>query len=396
MSTIELSGIVAGSCNSTQRTSTDLVLGMVSTYPPTACGLATFTRALVGGLDEIGVSSTQVVSVGASSEEAIVDPRVTVAWQANDPVSMSKAVYALNACDVVMIQHEFGIFGGDDGLEILELMERVKSPIIVTLHTVPINPSSGQRRVLERVIRLSSAAVTMTNVACERLLALYRVDPSKVVVIPHGATIPTAPSPAASSTPILLTWGLLGPGKGIEYVIQALAMVQQSGFPFRYVISGRTHPKVFAQYGERYRNSLMDLVTKFGLEDSVTFDSSYKTLESLLNLVASSSCVVLPYESMEQTTSGVLVDAIAASRPVISTPFPHAVELLHDGAGILVPPRDPRSMAMAISRVVSDPVLLEEMERRANQLAPMHAWSAVAAQMNQLAHQVVTSRSTSR
>lgn len=392
MSTIELTGSNAGLPPRAKQVGTGLTVGIVSTYPPTACGLATFSRALVGGLQEIGVTSIRVVSVAGDDSDVMSDPLVTTAWHPHDRLSLNTAVRSLNLCDVVMIQHEFGIFGGDDGAEVLELMERVKSPTIVTLHTIPLTPTVGQRRVLERVVKLSTAAVTMTRVAGDRLRALYRVDDSKLFTIPHGATLPPQFAPTSADPPMLLTWGLLGPGKGIEHVIEALALVKQSGFDFRYVVSGRTHPKVLANQGEAYRNSLIDLTVKHGIEKNIIFDSTYKPLSALLDTVCAATCVVLPYESMEQTTSGVLVDAIAAGKPVISTPFPHAIELLHNGAGILVPSRDPRSMAMAISRVVSDPMLVENMRQRAVALAPMHSWTSVAESMKRLAANINSSK----
>lgn len=173
-------------------------------------------------------------------------------------------------------------------------------------------------------------------------------------------------------------------GKGIEWVIDALALLKDEIPPMKYVVAGQTHPKVRAQSGESYRRMLQDRVADHGLQDWVTFDSQYRSLGALLRLVAQSTCVVLPYESVDQITSGVLVDAIAAGRPAVATAFPHAVELLSGGAGILVPPRNPVALSKALRRVATDPVALRCMADKAADLAPRHNWTTVADSYKQL------------
>lgn len=370
-----------------------LSVGILSTYPPTACGLATFSAALVAGLSRSGVVDIGIVSVGDSDHLTDI-PLVVGQLVPRDALSVSRVAQILNRYDIVIVQHEYGIYGGDDGDEVLEVMRRLRVPTIVTLHTVPLQPTSHQKKVLEAVVNESSASVTMTSIARQRLLSVYDVQPSRVVTIPHGATIPAPVAPTTEPTPLVLTWGLLGPGKGIEWVIDALALLKHDVPPVRYVVAGQTHPKVREQFGESYRRMLQDRVAENGLEDWVTFDSQYRSLGSLLRLVAQATCVVLPYESVDQITSGVLVDAIAAGRPVVATAFPHAVELLSGGAGILVPPRNPDALSKALRRVITDPAAVRSMADKAADLAPMHNWTTVATSYKRLGASLIP-RSTS-
>ena len=363
-------------------------VAIVSTFPPTQCGLATFSSALANGLAVCGVTEVGIVSVG--DREDLTDMRRVVGQLVpNDALSISRTAQVLNRFDVVIIQHEYGIYGGNDGDEIVEVMKRVRSPMISTLHTVPLQPSAHQKRVLEEVVELSTCAVTMTNIARQRLLSVYEVDESRVVTIPHGATVPRPVTPRQDPLPQVLTWGLLGPGKGIEWVIDALALLRSRGVEMRYTIAGRTHPKVKANAGEDYRHMLQKRARTLGVHDLVDFDSEYRSLDSLLELVAQSTCVVLPYESIDQITSGVLVDAIAAGRPVVATAFPHAVELLSGGAGILVPPRNAEALSRALHRIATDRPALRMMESRAAELAPMHSWFAVAESYRRLGESIL-------
>ena len=352
-------------------------IAILSTYPPTQCGLATFSSALANGLAGCGLTEVGVVSVGDS--ENLTDPeRVVAQLVPHDALSVSRVATVLNRYDVVIVQHEYGIYGGHDGDEVLEVMKRVRPPIVTTLHTVPLQPTAHQKHVLEQVVELSACAVTMTAIARQRLLSVYEVDASRVITIPHGATIPRPVAPSHEPLPRVLTWGLLGPGKGIEWVIDALALLRAEDIEMHYVVAGQTHPKVRATHGDEYRTMLERRARARGVDDLVTFDSRYRSLDSLLSLIAQSTCVVLPYESIDQITSGVLVDAIAAGRPVVATAFPHAVELLSGGAGLLVPPRNPDALFRALSRVATDKSVVRTMTARAAALAPMHNWSTVA------------------
>ena len=351
---------------------------VVSTFPPTLCGLATFGAALTESLRRVGVKNVGVVRVTEHPEDIANDPRVVANWYWGCTQSRLDTARLINSYDYVLLQHEFGIFGGNDGNEILDLLDDVHVPVIVTLHTVPLNPTPSQRRILEDVARRVEVLVTMTESARERLLRLYRVHPERVVTIAHGATVPDSFELPASQNVTFLTWGLLGPGKGIEWVVDALAMVPELHNQVNYVVAGQTHPKVRLNEGERYRDMLKLRAQRLGVDHLIKFDDQYRTLPSLLTLIQKASCVVLPYDSDDQITSGVLVDAVSAGRPVIATEFPHAVELLNRGAGMVVPHRDPVSLAQVMRKVVTDSEVLHEMAEATRPLAREHRWSAGA------------------
>jgi len=231
--------------------------------------------------------------------------------------------------------------------------------------------------------------VVMTAAAGARLVAAYAVDATKVVTIPHGASPPVAlrhhvGDATKAARPQLLTWGLLGPGKGIEHMIHAMSLLHDLRPRIHYTVAGATHPKVFAREGDRYRQSLIREAWATGVASAVGFDDAYRDVSDLMRVVASASLVVLPYDSRDQVTSGVLVDAIGAGRPVIATAFPHAIELLSGGAGIVVPHEDPAALSAAIRAAVSDPAMLAAMTVKAGELAPSLTWRSVATQYRSL------------
>ena len=370
-----------------------LTFGLLSTYPPTACGLATFTSALAAGISAPSGRGDDCLVVRAV-ETAGSDPSdVAAELVAGSAESRLGAIAALNEADVVIVQHEYGIFGGRDGDELLDVLEGLNVPVIVVLHTVPLEPTSHQREVLEAVVDASDAVITMTHAARRRLAAGYAADMTKVSVIPHGAHVPPRPDAAEAETrPTILTWGLIGPGKGIEWGIEALALLRDLRPRPRYLIVGETHPKVRAAQGEEYRTNLRARARRLGLSSEVEFDATYLDVPSLQRIVGQSTLVLLPYDSTDQITSGVLIDAVAAGKPVISTRFPHAVELLGGGVGLLVGHRDPTSIAAAIRRVLTDAPLRAAMTSSAERMAPGLAWTAVADRYRLVAKRLVTRR----
>lgn len=363
-------------------------LAVLSTYPPTPCGLATFAAALTNGLSEIGIRDVGVVRAAVDASRSD-DMRVVAVLRPGSDSSRRAVARRVNDYECLLLQHEYGIYGGRDGAEVLDLLAEVDVPVVTTLHTVALKPSASQRTILERVVTASAAVVTMTDTARSRLINHYDVDPKKVTTIVHGATVPRAlDAPLHSQTPTFLTWGLLGPGKGIEWVIDALGELAHRGMSARYVVAGRTHPRVLENDGESYRDMLMQRAVDLGIDDQVEFDPSYRPLGSLLDLISEATCVVLPYDSDDQITSGVLVDAIAAGRPVIATRFPHATEILTDGPGLLVPHASPRHMADAMQKVITDRAMVANMSMVAAAMAPSYRWTSVAADYADLAARV--------
>ena len=263
----------------------------------------------------------------------------------------------LDRFDSVIVQHEFGLFGGEDGADILELVGRLRTPVIVVLHTVLECPSANQQWIVEELVRLARHVVAQSSVARDRLLAAHDIDPARVTVIQHGATANIAPEIVPDQPrrrPVVLTWGLLGPGKGIEFAIEALAGLQDLDPLPRYVVLGETHPNIVRHSGQSYRRSLQVLAAERGVDEIVEFDNRYRDTPEVLAEIRKADVVLLPYLSRDQVVSGVLVEAIASAKPVVSTAFPHAVELLAKGSGIVVPHEDSEAIAAAVRLLLTD------------------------------------------
>jgi glycosyltransferase involved in cell wall biosynthesis len=367
--------------------------GFVSTYPPTQCGLATFASALRGALVERSDHGpvVRLVETGQPRPSMEVVAQIVM----GEPESLRQGVSHLNGCDVAIVQHEYGVYGGPDGDEAVALLGALRVPSIVVLHTVLDAPTANQRTVLESVVDNADAVVVMTQSAFDRLVAGYVVDPAKVEIIAHGASDVSGSAMAPnfrSGRFTVLTWGLLGPGKGIELGIDAMALLTDVNPPPRYLVAGQTHPKVLMHQGEQYRNSLIDQVNRLGLQTTVSLDGRYRDGAELAELVRSADAVLLPYDSTDQVTSGVLIEAVAAGKPVVATQFPHARELLVDGAGLVVPHRDPEAIAAALRSLITNDGLLASMSRAAAAQAPHLRWSAVAAQYRELSSQLIARR----
>ena len=351
---------------------------VVSTFPPTACGVATFSAALCDGLAGGGDEVT-AVRVGGSGEHDGAG-RVVATLSDTCVTPSADAIESLARADVAIVQHEYGLYAGPDGDSIVDVVSATDTPTIVVAHTVLRTPTPHQREVLEAVADAAGAVVVMTEAGRQLLLAGFDVDQEKVVVIPHGAAVSAARGRRAEpESGTILTWGLLGPGKGIEWAIDAVAQLEDLRPRVTYHVAGDTHPKVAAAQGDRYREMLHRRARAAGVAHHVSFDPGYRDLDALSQLIASATVVVLPYDSPDQVTSGVLVDAIAAGCPVVATAFPHAVELLSSGAGIVVPRRDPDALADALRCVLTEPGVAADMAAEARRLAPALAWPAVAA-----------------
>ncbi len=330
-------------------------IGFVSTFPPTRCGLATFTASLAAALSD--GSRIGVVACVDTPGEAAGAPEVVAEWVRGSGESLDEAVRVLDTFDSVIIQHEFGLFGGEDGADILELVRRLETPVIVVLHTVLEHPSTSQQRIVEELGRNARQVVAQSAVARDRLLAAHDIDPGRVTVIQHGATANIAPELVPDEPgrrPVILTWGLLGPGKGIEFAIEALAGLRDLDPLPRYIVLGETHPNIVRRSGEAYRASLQALAVERGVDGIVEFDNRYRKTPEVLAEIRKADVVLLPYLSRDQVVSGVLVEAIASAKPVVSTAFPHAIELLAKGSGIVVPHEDPPAIAAALRLLLTD------------------------------------------
>ena len=366
-------------------------LGFVSTYPPTACGLATFTANLRGAMAH-DRGSEEGLGVVSLVDGRLDQPGPEVLFQHvnGDHSSLERAVAILNEHDVALLQHEYGIYGGPDGVEVLDLIGHLEIPSIVTLHTVLDKPTLPQKKILERIVALADRTVVMSQTALRRLQERYEIDAARVTMVPHGARAGLgAPAPVAGPRPVVLTWGLIGPGKGLETSIQAFAMLKDLRPLPRYVILGKTHPKVQTVQGDSYLNGLKAMVNELGLEDLVEFDGRYLDTDSLVTAIRHADIALLPYESTEQVTSGVLVEALAAGKPVVATSFPHALEMLSTGAGALVPHFDADEMAIALRRILSEPAVAAEMATTATSIGATLHWPVVADEYESIASALI-------
>ncbi len=362
-------------------------VGFVGTYPPTRCGIATFTASL---REAMALPQSGVVALVDNDNDLSFGSEVVATLVRGSRRSLERAQRELERFDVVIVQHEFGIYGGDDGREVVDLVRGLTVPLIAVAHTVLASPSAHQRAILEELASAARFVVVQTNASRSRLLEQHLISAEGVRVIPHGApnNLSALPLRSSSRRPIILSWGLLGRGKGIEFGIDALAMLRDLDPAPRYIVHGQTHPRVLADEGEAYRESLQARAIALGVDDLVEFDNGYGDTTALLSLIRAADVVLLPYRSPDQVVSGVLVEAIASGRPVVATPFPHAVELIGEGSGILVPHDDSRAIAEALRTLLTDPRAAREAARVARQQAPALFWPNVGAAYRELAQSV--------
>jgi len=366
---------------------------LVGTYPPTACGLATFTSNLRSVIAAPGSGWTAHVVRRVDSPGAPLHEPVIEEWVTGDDCSLSRALDAVLPYDALLLQHEYGIYGGPDGADVVRFVDELKIPLIAGLHTALRDPSPNQRRILDRILEVAAVTVVQSNAARRRLLDVHGLDPSRVVVIPHGAAANfDGPVPDGYSGPVVLTWGLLSPGKGIEHGIRALAALGDRRPAATYVVAGQTHPKVRAARGECYREELRVLAGELGVADRVHFDDEYRDWGSLRALVRRADVVLLPYDSRDQVSSGVLVEALASGKPVVATRFPHAEELLARGAGVLVPHGDSGAMAEALAGILYEPGTADAMAAAARREAVPLLWPAVGSAYRSLIGGLVEDR----
>lgn len=370
--------------------------GFISTFPPTRCGLASFTDSLAVGLASLGILASHVVR--AFDETDVIPqpksvPHAVVVGDlvANCAFNPRYVNECLQDCDIVIVQHEFGIFGGPDGAEIIPVLETLNKPSIVVLHTVLERPTPHQKFIVERVAALAAVVVVMTAIAEGFLLGNYKVNPRKVHLIPHGVPVQPKHSRQDAVRPgTILTWGLMGPGKGIEWGIMALALLQDSNPDLTYTVIGQTHPKVFERDGHQYREMLARLAEELGVDNRVVFDDRYIDLNDLGSRVRQSDIILLPYDARNQVTSGVLVEALAAKKKVIATAFPHAVELLSDGSGEVVKHESPRDIASAIERLLGQEQAQRPQTNVEESQDDSNSWPRVAQQFLSLAEANIT------
>ncbi len=360
-------------------------VALLGNHLPRQCGIATFTTDLS---DAIAAAEPDldcfVLAMNDGGHRHAYPPRVRFELRDNDAAAYRRAADFLNvnAVDVISVQHEYGIFGGKGGSHVVSLLRDLRMPIVTTLHTILASPNLHQRRVMDEIAVLSDRLVVMTGRGAELLRDVHGVDEEKIDVIPHG--IPNVPFAGSKNRlgvegrPLILTFGLLSPDKGIEQVIDALPTILSDHPDAVYIVLGATHPHIIERQGETYRLMLEERAKRLGVDGNVIFHNRFVTQSELSEFLAAADIYITPYRNPEQITSGTLAYALGAGKAVISTPYAYAQELLADGRGILVPFDDAPAIAREIVKLLDDP----DKRLRLRQLAAAHGkamqWPAVA------------------
>ena len=362
-------------------------IALLGSYLPRQCGIATFTADLARAIADTDHELT-VDAIAMSDRDYVYPDRVMYEIRDSDLASYVPAADYVNrhGYDVLSVQHEYGLFGGDAGSYLMSFVREAKMPTVTTLHTVLREPSAAQKKVMDELLQLSERVVVMTQRAVSLLGEVHDVCPDKIDLIPHG--IPLIEESAGKELrskldiegPMILTFGLLSLDKGVQYVIQAMPKIVEQHPGATYIVVGATHPHVRASAGESYRESLVALAKELGVSNNVRFVDRFVSTEELVEYLAAMDIYVTPYLNPKQITSGTLAYAVGAGKAVISTPYTYAEELLDEGRGLLVPFRDPEAIADAVLAIQSDPKMRQEIGQRAAAFGKKMLWPEVGKQ----------------
>jgi glycosyltransferase involved in cell wall biosynthesis len=366
-----------------------LNIAYIGNYLPRACGIAAFTTDLCETTAKLLSPKSNVFSIAVNDNENGYNYPPRVAFTINQSVQKDyfEAANLINTsnADIACIQHEYGIYGGWDGIYILSLISSLNIPLVVTLYTVLNNPTPNQKKIIQEIALRASKIVVMCNLASDFLKNIYKINPLKIEMIHHGT--PDFSSLDTShykkrfkleGRQTLLTFGLLSPNKGIETVIKALPRVVSEFPDLTYVVLGQTHPHIKKAYGEQYRDSLIMLVEKLKLQAHVTFDNRFVTLEELYAWLLAADIYITPYINEAQIVSGTLAYAIGAGKSIISTPYWYAKELLSDGRGRLIDFNNPDKLVLAMKELLANKEKIKQMQKKANALGRQMRWGKVA------------------
>jgi len=363
-------------------------IAVIGNSLPRQCGIATFTGDLTESLHRaFRHTEVFVVPVNDTADGYEYPERVWFEIAEKEIASYRRTADFLNInnVDVLSLQHEFGIFGGPAGSHVLALLRELRMPVVTTLHTVLSEPDAAQRAVMEGLIEHSECLVVMSERGVRLLADVYGVEEHRIRLIPHGIHDVPFVDPSfykdkfgVEGRKVMLTFGLLGPGKGIEYVIEALPRIVERHPDAVYIILGATHPKLLREQGELYRVQLQQLVRERGVEANVIFHNRFVRIDELAEFLGAADLYITPYPNVSQAVSGTLAYAVGAGKAVVSTRYWHAEELLADDRGVLVPVKDSSAIAEAVIELLDDPVRRDAMRKRAYMLGRDMTWPNVA------------------
>lgn len=363
-------------------------IAVIGNYLPRQCGIATFTTDLCSAISaEYGTTRLLALPVNDTDQGYDYPARVRWSLAQNDVASYEDAAQFLNFnnIDMVCLQHEYGIFGGPAGSHILHLLRGLKMPVVTTLHTVLREPNPDQLVVMEQIAELSDRLIVMSQLSSQFLQEIYRVPASKIDMVPHG--VPDLPflDPnfykdrfGVEGKAVLLTFGLLSPNKGIENVIEALPHILSKHKNVVYIVAGATHPHVLRREGDKYRAHLQALAKEVGVESNVIFHNRFVSPEEMVEFIGAADIYITPYRHEAQVVSGTLAYALGAGKAIISTPYWHAIELLDDRRGALVPFQNPGAIAQKTIELLDTPALRHAMRKRGYLFAREMIWKRVA------------------
>jgi glycosyltransferase involved in cell wall biosynthesis len=363
-------------------------IAVIGNYLPRQCGIATFTTDLCSAISaEYGTARLLALPVNDTQEGYDYPARVRWSLAQDDLTSYQEAAEFLNFnnIDMVCLQHEYGIFGGPAGSHILHLLRGLKMPLVTTLHTVLREPDPNQLLVMEEIAKLSDRLIVMSQLSAQFLQEIFKVPGSKIDMVPHG--VPDLPflDPnffkdrfGVEGKAVLLTFGLLSPNKGIENVIQALPQILARHKNVVYIVAGATHPHVLRREGDKYRTSLQALAKEVGVESQVMFHNRFVSPEEMVEFIGAADLYITPYRHEAQVVSGTLAYALGAGKAIISTPYWHAIELLDDRRGALVPFQNPDAIAQKTIELLDTPAIRHAMRKRAYLFAREMIWKRVA------------------
>lgn len=367
--------------------STRTRVALIGTYPPRQCGIATFGSDVVEQTVRHNPDIAFDIYALDDGKGAVAYPPHIRTVAAEEPQAYRAAAEAINTggAQAVWLQHEYGIFGGKDGELVLELVDRLAAPLVLTLHTVLSRPSDNQRRILDHLLARASRVMVMSEHSKALLIANHHLPEELIAVIEHGAPDRAFGRTAAAKEmqgfgdrPVLMTFGLLGPGKGLEHVIDALPAILERHPTTLFRIVGRTHPVLLARDGEAYRDMLMERARTRGVAHAIEWENRFLDTDELLDRLEASDIFITAYPNLQQSTSGTLSYAVALGKAVVATPYIHASELLADDVGVLVEPGSAAALADAIGGLLDDPAALAAMQRRAWERGRQTIWPRFA------------------